>query len=100
MTEIDHENVSIYVETLFALARDAWEQDRLEAFDFIKSYLVGLVPGNALNAFVDGLKPSPMTVIKQASTYNGGSLVTNPSPPPRLPPTPQFQVRESATLKW
>lgn len=100
MTEIDKDNMAIYVQTLFALARDAWRQDRLEAFEFIKGYLVGLVPGNALQAFVDGLEPSPITQIKRSANNNGGATVTNPVTPPRLPPAPVFRPRESETLKW
>lgn len=89
MTEIDHDNVSIYVETLFALARDAWKRGHPEAFDFIKGYLVGLVPSSALDAFIAELDPNHGTSLRAyrpAGPY-GGSLVPNPVTPPKLPPS-------------
>lgn len=90
MTEIDHQNVSIYTETLFALARDAWKRGHPEAFDFIKGYLVGLVPSSALDAFIAELDPNHGTSLrayKPAQPY-GGVLVPKPVPPPTQPPSP------------
>lgn len=108
MTDIRHETISIYTETLFALARDAWVQGKPEAFFFVKGYLVGLVPSNALDAFLADLDATPRPPPQRdAPNGNGGALVTNPVPPPELPPAPQrrrfdepLQIRESATLQW
>lgn len=102
MRDINHDNIGIYVETLFALARDAWLQGRQEAFDFVRGYLVGLVPSSALDAFIDGLPP-PFTKQVDASRpagSDGGSRVSNPVPPPAPPPPPAFRPRESETLRW
>lgn len=107
MPEITRENVSIYTETLFNLARDAWLQGQPEAYFFTRGYLVGLVPSAALDAFEQALgaipaapKPKPVKL-----DDGGGATVTNPTPKPSVPPAPvkapePFRVRESATLQW
>jgi hypothetical protein len=111
MTEIDRENIAIYIETLFTLARDAWRQGRTETFDWlVKGYLTGLVPASALAAFVADMDPNHGTNVRARvlpHDGNGGTLVTNPVPPPRLPPAPSrldldapFRVAESSSLKW
>ena len=100
MRDIDEATIAVYTSTLFALARDAWEQGNVVAFDFVKSYLVGLVPSSALQSFCDELAPSvPMQLRRDTSRPSGGATVSNPKPPPPLPPEP-FRVRESDTLKW
>lgn len=88
MPTINRDNVSIYVETLFALARDARAQGRPEALDFIKGYLVGLVPASALQGFLDDLIPiKPDQSKPPKPNGNGGSsLVLNPVPDKPLSP--------------
>ena len=93
MQTIDHDNVSLYCETLFALARDAWRQDRREAFDFVKSYLVGLVPSSALQAFCDDLAPVALDRSKPRPNGHGGALVTNPVPDKPLSPVGGLAVK-------
>lgn len=106
--KIDQSNIGVYIETLFALARDAWRQGRLDAFEFIRGYLIGLVPSVALDAFIDSLDPDHKTNVRTwplddskppKPNGNGGTLVTNPKPPPPLPPAP-MRVRENADIKW
>ena len=102
----DKQQVSIYVETLFQLSRDAWRKGRMDAFDFISSHLVGLVPASALDGFMAELDPDHGTNVrarldtsKPTGNGNGGTLIPVPKPPPPLPPA-NFQVRESEVLKW
>jgi hypothetical protein len=93
--DINHDNISVYTETLFALARDAWRKGRLDAFDFIRGYLVGLVPSCALDAFINDLDPDHSTNVRTwplddskppKPNGSGGSLVTNPVPDKPLAP--------------
>jgi hypothetical protein len=90
MIEIDRTTVSIYVETLFALARDAWNQDDKAVYAFVRSYLVGLVPSSALDGFENGLGASlklDTSKPKPKPNGNGGALVTNPVPDKPLSPS-------------
>jgi hypothetical protein len=94
MIELKRENVSIYVETLFALARDARLQGQLEAYGFIRSYLVGLVPRSALEAFEDSLGASPrLDTSRPKPKPNGNSMVPNPVPDKPLSPVGGLAVK-------
>lgn len=105
MTPLQSQNdVAIYVDTLFMLARDAWRHGRSETFQFItERYLTGLVPAAALQAFITDLEP-----IALAAGSTGGTKSPPPAPPPAPPsppPAPRqsppaVRLRESETLAW
>lgn len=99
----DHKEVSIYTDTLFMLARDAWTAGRQEAFEFIKGYLAGLVSNDALDAFLSNCQPLTLAAPTQPASPqpppNGGAPVIPAPIPPTRPPA-GFQVRQSATLAW
>lgn len=86
-----NEQVTIYVETLFGLARDSFKQGKLEAFEFIAERLHGLVPKSAFDGFISGLEPNHGTnvrarVERKPRKNDGGDAVTNPVPNKPLSP--------------
>lgn len=55
----NNEQVQIYVDTLYMLARDAWRAGKLDTFEFIaKGYLAGLVTAKALQDFLNEIDPN------------------------------------------
>ncbi len=62
MLQLTHENVTIYVETLCALARDARAERNDGALEFVGRYLKTLLPASALEAFREELRRLPQNM--------------------------------------
>jgi hypothetical protein len=102
-------DVAVYVSTLFTLMQDAYQHGALDACRFLRSKLAGMVPADALTAFVDGL-PEPAPV--EPPPAPAPAPAPEPKPEPRNAPRvlgeytigPNNTVRrvptQSATLTW
>lgn len=100
-------DVDIYVSTLFALARDAREQNQREAYWFITSYLHGLAPAEDVDAMSNVPWPA-----KAAPSPPPPEPPAPPPPPPRNQPrvlgeftigannTVRRAPKQSSTLTW
>lgn len=98
-------DVAVYVSTLFTLMQDAHQHGALDACRFLRSKLAGMVPADALTAFVDGLpelapiEPSPAPEPKpepepRNATRVLGEYTIGPNNTVRRVPA------QSATLTW
>jgi hypothetical protein len=83
-------DVAVYVSTLFTLMQDAHQHGALDACRFLRSKLAGMVPADALTAFVDGLGDVP-DAPKPA--------IVEPPPPPNNN-TMRRVPTQSKTLAW
>jgi len=117
----NQEHLRIYVDTLHALARDAHHTGNTAARDFIRGYLVGLVPDVERESFdvqlsVESAAPPPPAIVESACLSAVESALVAPEPEPVKPepdiakavakafkPEPQgsrLLLQQSNTLQW